>query len=177
MRDESTIVRQAIRGDIQSLSELLGQHYAFLYQYVLKLTMDKSKAEDITQETMLKAIEKIGTYRAKSKFSTWLIAIASRLVIDRARRSQRERKYVQEEGALRQLRYESLVRMNEWPAALEALGQLDQQQRMTVLLKYYYGYSQEEIAEMLDIPLGTVKSRIHAGIQLLRKELASYEEE
>ncbi|MCR2803335.1 RNA polymerase sigma factor SigY [Paenibacillus soyae] len=177
MHDEAAIIKQAVKGDIRSLSELLRLHYSFLYQYVLKLTMDKSKAEDITQETMLKAIEKIGTYKAKAKFSTWLIAIASRLVIDRARRSQRERRYVQEEGALRQLRYESLGRMNDWPDALEALGQLDENHRMAVLLKYYYGYAQEEIADMLDTPLGTVKSRIHAGIKQLRKEMAQDEEE
>lgn len=177
MYDEATIVKNAVKGDVQSLSELLRQHYSFLYQYVLKLTMDKSKAEDITQETMLKAIEKIGTYKGQSKFSTWLIAIASRLTIDRARRYKREQRYVQEEAAIRSLKYESLGRMNEWPDALEALGHLEENQRMAVLLKYYYGYSQEEIAEMLDTPLGTVKSRVHAGIKQLRKEMAHHDQE
>lgn len=176
MQNELTLVRKAVKGDIQSLSELLRQHYSFLYQYVLKLTMDKSRAEDVTQETMLKAIEKIGSYRAESKFSTWLIAIASRLVIDRARRSERERKWVHEEGALRALRYETLCRMNDWPDALQAIGELNEKLRMAVLLKYYYGYSQEEIANMLATPLGTVKSRIHAGIKQLRKELEDNEE-
>ncbi|REK71678.1 RNA polymerase sigma factor SigY [Paenibacillus paeoniae] len=176
--DESRLIQQAIQGDNRSLSELLRRHYSFLYQYALKLTMDKSRAEDITQDTMLKAIEKIGTYRAQSKFSTWLIAIASRLAIDRGRRSVRERKWVaEEEGALRALRYETLSRMNDWPDALQAIGELDEKLRMAVLLKYYYGYSQEEIAEMVDTPVGTVKSRIHAGMKQLRKELSGHEEE
>ncbi|MNH35900.1 RNA polymerase sigma factor SigY [compost metagenome] len=48
---------------------------------------------------------------------------------------------------------------------------------MPVLLKYYYGYAQEEIAAMLDIPVGTVKSRLHNGLKQLRKELAGHEEE
>jgi len=175
--DEALIVKKAAKGDAQALAELLRQHYSFLYQYVLKLTMDKSKAEDLTQETMLKAIEKIGTYKGQSKFSTWLIAIASRQAIDRARRFKLEQRYVQEEGAIRSLRYETLGRMNDWPDALEALGQLEENQRMAVLLKYYYGYSQEEIAEMLDTPLGTIKSRIHAGIKQLRKEMTQDEQE
>lgn len=175
--DETRLIQQAIQGDNRSLSELLRQNYSFLYQYALKLTMDKSRAEDITQDTMLKAIEKIGTYRAQSKFSTWLIAIASRIAIDRGRRSARERKWVEEEGALRALRYETLSRMNDWPDALQAIGELDEKLRMAVLLKYYYGYSQEEIAEIADTPVGTVKSRIHAGMKQLRKELSGHEEE
>lgn len=175
--DETRLIQQAVKGDTRSLSELLRRHYSFLYQYTLKLTMDKSRAEDITQDTMLKAIEKIGTYRGQSKFSTWLIAIASRLAIDKGRRRARERKWVEEEGALRALRYETLSRMNDWPEALQAIGELDEKLRMAVLLKYYYGYSQEEIAEMADVPVGTVKSRIHAGMKQLRKELSGYEEE
>lgn len=171
------LVKRAIKGDSQSLSELLRQHYSFLYQYALKLTMNKVKAEDVTQETMLKAIEKMDTFQGQSKFSTWLIAIASRLVIDRARRSERENKWLQEEGMLRSIRYEALNRMNEWPDALQALGELDERQRMAVLLKYYYGYSQEEIATMLDVALGTVKSRLHSGLKQLRKELTTNEEE
>ncbi|MBH5320159.1 RNA polymerase sigma factor SigY [Paenibacillus sp. GSMTC-2017] len=171
------LVKRAIKGDTHSLSELLRKHYSFLYQYSLKLTMNKVKAEDITQETMLKAIEKISTFQAESKFTTWLISIASRLVIDRARRSERENRWLQEEGELRSLRFEALIRMNDWPDALQALGELEERQRMAVLLKYYYGYSQEEIANMLDVPLGTVKSRLHAGIKQLRKELTASEEE
>ncbi|MOA50598.1 RNA polymerase sigma factor SigY [compost metagenome] len=67
--------------------------------------------------------------------------------------------------------------MDEWPEALQALGELKSEWRMPVLLKYYYGYAQEEIAAMLDIPVGTVKSRLHNGLKQLRKELAGHEEE
>ncbi|MFD0588784.1 RNA polymerase sigma factor SigY [Paenibacillus sp. GCM10027627] len=177
MLDEATLVKRAIKGDVRSLSELLRQHYSFLYQYSLKLTMDKNRAEDITQETMLKAVENISAFRSQSKFTTWLISIASRLVIDGARRREREKKWMQqEEGSLRLLRYESLGRMNEWPEALQAIGELDEKHRMAVLLKYYYGYSQEEIASMTDTPVGTVKSRLHQGLKQLREGLLSYEE-
>ncbi|MFD0962007.1 RNA polymerase sigma factor SigY [Paenibacillus chungangensis] len=169
-------MREAKRGQQRSLAELVQRNYSFLYHYALKLTMDKERAQDLTQETLLKAIERIGSFQAQSKFSTWLIAIASRLVIDRSRRIERERRWMQEEQqALRKLRYESMQRMGDWPEALQALGQLEERIRMPVLLKYYYGYSQEEIADMLEVPTGTVKSRLHTGLKQLRKELADDE--
>ncbi len=177
MYDETRLIKKAVRGDSLALSELLRQHYAFLYQYTLKITMNKNRAEDITQETMLKAIEKIASFQGKAKFSTWLITIASRLYVDRIRQMEREKQWLQEEKSLHGIRYESFRRMNDWPEALQALGELNSELRIPVLLKYYYGYAQEEIAKMLDIPAGTVKSRLHNGLKQLRKELTINEEE
>lgn len=176
MHDEKKLIKQAVRGDSRALSELLQQQYSFLYQYLLKVTMNKTRAEDLTQETMLKAIEKISTFQGKSKFSTWLITIASRLVVDRIRRNELEKHWLQEQQSLRSIRFDTLQQGNEWPEALQALGQLSSDIRIPVLLKYYYGYAQEEISSMLDIPVGTVKSRLHNGLKQLRKELTEHEE-
>ncbi|MGO4540202.1 RNA polymerase sigma factor SigY [Paenibacillus sp. 2TAB19] len=171
MVDEHGLIRKAARGDSHALSELLQQHYSFLYQYVLKLTMNKSYAEDVTQETMLRAIEKISGFQGKAKFSTWLITIASRIYVDRLRSKERERRWVQEEQTLRAIRYETQTMLGDWPEALDAIGRMAGDIRIAVLLKYYYGYAQEEIASMLDLPVGTVKSRLHNGLKQLRKEL------
>ncbi|OBZ08529.1 RNA polymerase sigma factor SigY [Bacillus sp. FJAT-26390] len=176
MHDETGLIKQAVRGDSRALSELLRQHYSFLYQYVLKVTMNKTRAEDITQETMLKAIEKIATFQYKARFSTWLITIASRLVVDRIRRNELEKNWIQSEQSMHAIRFETLQRGDDWPAALQALGELSSDIRIPVLLKYYYGYAQEEISTMLDIPVGTVKSRLHNGLKQLRKELTEHEE-
>ncbi|MBD2870910.1 RNA polymerase sigma factor SigY [Paenibacillus arenilitoris] len=176
MHDEAKLINKAVRGDSRALSELLREHYSFLYQYALKMTMNKMQAEDITQETMLRAIEKISGFQGRAKFSTWLLSIASRLFADRIRRKEREKAWLREEQSLRAIRYETLHKMDEWPEALQALGELSGEIRMPVLLKYYYGYAQEEIAAMLDVPVGTVKSRLHNGLKQLRKELAKHEE-
>ncbi|GBG11816.1 RNA polymerase sigma factor SigY [Paenibacillus agaridevorans] len=176
MEDEPKLVQLAIRGDTGALSELLRRNYVFLYQYALKLTMDRNRAEDIVQETALKAIEHIALFQGGSKFSTWLITIASRLVIDKARRSKRERRWLTEERYTRGFRFEVTSRLDEWPDAVEALAGLPEHHRVPILLKYYYGYSQEEISEMLKVPTGTIKSRLHAGIRRLREELRGHEQ-
>jgi len=172
VQEEIELIKQAINGDSRSLAELLRQNYSFLYQYLLKITMNKNRAEDLTQETMLRAIEKIDQFESKSKFSTWLITIASRLVIDRARRSYIERRWLEkEQEQTEQFAHNQFLQQQEWQLAIEAIRKLQEHVRIPILLKYYYGYSQDEIAEMINIPVGTVKSRLHSGMKLLRKEL------
>jgi RNA polymerase sigma-70 factor, ECF subfamily len=163
------------RKDSGAMAALLQQHYVFLHKYMLKVTMNRTLAEDLVQDTMVKAIENIGTYEGRSKFSTWLISIATRLYLDRLRRLKREKRWQENEQAqaLRALKFEALSAGSEWPDAAEALAELDDDVRLPILLKYYYGYTVDEIAAWMDIPSGTVKSRIHNGLKKLRKELTA----
>ncbi|MFD0715945.1 RNA polymerase sigma factor SigY [Paenibacillus sp. GCM10027626] len=169
--DEAEIARQAIRGNEQALAVLLQRNYPLLYRYMLKVTMNKTRAEDLVQETMLKAIERIATYQQRSKFSTWLIAIGTRLYMDEMRKQSRERKWQNDEQALQAIRFDVSLQQAEWPEALDVLASLPYEVRVPILLKHYYGYGYEEIAEWMNIPVGTVKSRLHNGLKQLRKEL------
>lgn len=169
--ESEAIIKQAIRGDEQALARLLRDHYTMLYRYLLKVTMNKSMTEDLVQDTMLRAIERIHTFRRQSKFSTWLISIGTRLYIDEMRKKKRERQWQSEEQALHALRFGAAMKQAEWDDALDALGKLSYDIRLPILLKYYYGYAYEEIAQWLNIPIGTVKSRLHNGLKQLRKEL------
>ncbi|KAI7259729.1 hypothetical protein KC345_g10235 [Hortaea werneckii] len=132
--------------------------------------MDPSLAEELAQDTMVRCMEKIGTYNGASAFSSWLITIASRLYIDRKRRWKLEAEWQQEQG-VRGIRWRFESRNIEWSEVLDALSHLSSVQRMAVLLKHYYGYGYDEIGIMLQIPSGTVKSRVAAGLGQLRKEL------
>ncbi|RAP73897.1 RNA polymerase sigma factor SigY [Paenibacillus montanisoli] len=176
LEDEEQLVIRAVRGDDRALADLLRHHYAMLYRYMLKVTMNKAMAEDMVQETMLKAIERIGAFRRQSQFSTWLISIATRRYIDEMRKKQREQKWQTQEQALQAIRFDAAMQRQDWPHALEALGTLSYEIRVPILLKYYYGYAYEEIAAWLDIPVGTVKSRLHNGLKQLRKELDANEQ-
>ncbi|MBC8079236.1 MAG: RNA polymerase sigma factor SigY [Gorillibacterium sp.] len=176
---EQRLTERARGGDLSALAELLSDNYPFLVKYLIKVTLHPQLAEDIAQETMLRALEKIKLYNERSKFSTWLIAIATRIFIDNRRRSMKERSILEEEvreqQAGRSLRFRLASQGGEWSEVLDALGQLSDDLRLAVVLKHYYGYSQKEIADIMGIPEGTVKSRIHSGLQALRKELTDHD--
>lgn len=174
--EEQRLIRLAQRGDNAALAELLHSHYAFVGKYLLKITLQPHLADDLTQDTMLRAMEKINLYNGKSKFSSWLITLATRLYIDGERKKKRERRYAEQEHALRELRWRTEHRDDNWPELLDALGRLAPAIRLPLILKHYYGYAYAEISGMLDIPEGTAKSRIHEGMRRLRKEMANDEE-
>ncbi|MFC0215562.1 RNA polymerase sigma factor SigY [Paenibacillus chartarius] len=173
--EEQAWIRDAQQGDALALSKLLQKHYGLLRSYLLSITLHTQLAEDLTQETMLRVMDRIGLYNGQSKFSSWLITIATRLFIDHQRRRKRERLWQEQELSLRKLRWQAGIRQQPWSDALDALGVLTEDVRTAIVLKHYYGYSYEEIGEMTDVPAGTVKSRVHNGIKQLRKELASDE--
>lgn len=175
--DESALIREAQQGSRTALSILLQQNYGFLMKYLLKITMQPAAAEDLAQETMLRCMEKIKLYNGSSKFSSWLITIASRMYIDGLRKKKRETLWQEQEQALRKLRWQMERAGGDWPDVLEALAGLSEEMRVPIILKHYYGYAYEEIADMLELPPGTVKSRVHNGLKSLRKELAEHDDE
>lgn len=164
-------IRCAQQGDTSALSSLLREHYTFLFKYLIKVTMDPLLAEDLVQDTMVRCMEKINTYNGSSSFSSWLITIATRIFIDRKRRWKREAEWKQQEQGVRSIRWRFESRGEEWSEVLDSLSRLPSAQRVAVLLKHYYGYSYEEIGVIMQIPSGTVKSRVSSGLNQLRKEL------
>jgi len=175
MEDKELIIR-AKRGDKHAFAQLFQQNYPFLVKYLLKVTLNLDHAEELAQETMTKSIEKIHLYENKSKFSSWLISIASNLFIDRERKKKREKKWMREEEIFRKLKWQTEIRNEEWNDALSALGKLQEDVRIPIILKHYYGYSYDEIGVMMKVSSGTIKSRVHYGIMTVRKELSMHEE-
>ncbi|NHN29993.1 RNA polymerase sigma factor SigY [Paenibacillus agricola] len=178
MTDERELVILAQKGDNQALSILFQQNYGFLKKYLIKTTLNLQAAEDLTQETLLRGMEKLHLYKEKSKFSSWLITIANRIYIDGLRKQTRERRWQEQEHitATRHLQWQLAQQGGEWDDVLSALHELSYEARAAIILKHYYGYSQEEIADMLGVPTGTIKSRIHNGLNHLRKELGEHGE-
>ncbi len=173
--DEKDLIKQAKKGDTLALSKLLEQNYSFLVKYLMKITLHPQIAEDLTQETMMKSIEKIQLYNGKSKFSSWLITIATNLYIDQQRKKKRETKWVEQEQALRKMKWHVANQNEEWTDVLDVLAQIDDKIRMSIVLKHYYGYSYKEIGKTMGIAEGTVKSRVSNGLKMVRKELAEHE--
>lgn len=157
--------------DDHTLAALLQANYQYILGYFIKLTQDPELAQDLTQETMVKAIKKSNQYRQEASFASWLISIGVNLYRDDWRRQKKLEK-----------RYDTLLERDTRSAPAElspintitlkqALLELPLKKRTPLVLKYYYDFSYEEIAAMMNIPVGTVRSRLHAAVQALRASL------
>lgn len=164
-------IKLAKKGDEEALAAVLLEQYDFVYHYLLKLTMHPAMAEDLTQDTMIKAIERINQYNPeKAKISTWLIQIGTNLWIDEKRRQKRAKKFINQNQLEWQLRHQS---SDDWLTVTTALETLKETHRIPVILKHYYGYGYEDIAKICNIPTGTVKSRLNIALKRLREELSN----
>lgn len=174
---EELLVKKIQNGDEDALAELLHIHYSFLYKYALKMTMDSVVTEEIVQDTMLKAYLNMKQFNGKSKFTTWLMTIATRTYVDSLRKKKRDRwlfkKAATEQNQLLKWRIESSNQ--EFDEVMEVIQKLDAIYRIPLLLKHYYGFSYEEIGQMMMVKEGTVKSRVHKSLNLVRKEINKYE--
>lgn len=175
--DERDLVKAAKKGDDGALATLFQGSYPFLLKYLLKLTFNLENAEDLAQETYSKAIENLSRFKGASKFSTWLISIATHLYLDQKRKQKREFTWLKQEKTGRKLKWETQNNNQAWDDVMEALGHLKDDFRVPIILKHYYGFSYEEIARIVKVPEGTVKSRVHKGIKTVRKELNPVNEE
>ena len=186
--DVVLVERVKERDDARAFDEIVRRHKNRIYSYVCRMTHDAPDAEDLTQEVFIRAYQSIGRFRADAAVDTWLYRIATNLVIDRFRRGQRAPQ-----------QWEPLDAEDDFLGALpdtdresdpEATAQLDELQRQVrkavstlppklrgaVVLHDIEGLSYEEVAEALGCPVGTVKSRLFNGRNLLRRKLAYYVE-
>lgn len=169
---EETLIQRAKQGDDAAFTALYRHHYSFLYRYIMKLTLQQELAEEIMQETMLKAYMKLSSFRGDSLFSTWLISIASRQFLDHQKKRKREqlREGKANQETIRRFKWEVQQKGYTWHEMWDALNELKAEERAPIILHYYYGFTYPEIASMLGMREGTVKSRAHHGLKKIRKE-------
>ena len=183
--EEQELLTRAKGGDKAALSALIEQNYKTLNGFIIKLTGDIYHSEDLLQETLMKAIINIKSYKGESKFSTWLIKTALNLYRNNYNR-QKKIKFDElsddsfvSNGSEVEDKIETKLQVEE---VLKELQALSYEKRVTFILKHYYGYSLEEISNIMGCAEGTVKSRLHNTIKGLKimfksKEVSIYEKE
>lgn len=166
-------------GDRESLAVLVGRYEAGLFALLVRMTGgDAHRADDLFQETFLRAVRAAATFDGSKRFRPWLTTIAVNLVRDEARK-RKLRGEVALEGGDSDVRWsvphapgetpeESATRGDEAARVQQALVRLSEKEREIVLLHYYDCMTLAEAAETLAIPLGTVKSRLHGALERLR---------
>lgn len=164
--DETDCITRAQRGEVAAFSELVARYQERIYRFLLRLTRSQEDARELAQETFLSAYQALPRWRPEARLSTWLFRIARNQALDRLRRTQRVEFVALDEGLADHIPAdtptpEAALQARQRIAALEgALARLSVEHREILLLRDIEDLSYEDIAEVLGIGLGTVKSRI-----------------
>lgn len=176
-------IKQVLKGDQNAFGEIVEIYKDKVFQLAYRMLGNRHEAEDIAQEAFIRAYVNIQSYNINLKFSTWLYRIATNLCIDRIRKKKPDY-YLDAEvaGTDGLTMYSQIPSKTSLPEddieSLElqdtiqrAISKLPEKYRSVIVLKYIEELSLNEISEILDMPLGTVKTRIHRGRETLRKQL------
>lgn len=179
------IILDVKKGDQQAFAELVELYKDKVYQISYRMVGNVHEAQDIAQEAFLRAYMNIETYDVDRKFSTWLFRIVTNLSIDRLRKKKPDYYMDQEVDGTTGLTLSSQIaatdelpedqvityELQDWIQG-EILN-LPSKYRSAIILKYIEDLSLKEISDVLDLPIATVKTRIHRGREALRKRLSN----
>jgi RNA polymerase sigma-70 factor (ECF subfamily) len=171
--------RIAERGDPAAFRELYEAYGPRVKAYMMRQGADAGTAEDLAQETLLTVWRKAALYAGdRGSMTTWVFAIARNLRIDRLRREVPWQELPEgrlTEASSEPLPDEAMAEKERQERVQAALAELPPEQKDVVILAYLEGLSHSEIAERLELPLGTVKSRMRIAYQKIRQTLESLE--
>ncbi len=167
------LVASARAGDLEAFSELVRRYQGHVWRLSFHLVRSETVADDVTQEALVRAYRFLPRYRGDSKFSTWLFSITRNCALDELRRAERRWRLAGRVERDVAASGDHSVRVE----VREALGGLPVALREPVVLIDMFGASYAEVASMLGVPLGTVKSRVHRARELLAFALVPTDEE
>ncbi|REK59985.1 MAG: RNA polymerase sigma factor SigW [Thermobacillus sp.] len=180
---EARLARKALKGDQQAFAEIVGLYQDKLYHMAFRMLGSRQEAEDVVQEAFLRVYRNLDRYDAGMKFSTWIYRIATNLCIDRLRKRKAtyslDAESTEHEGLDGYAVIPSDDRTPESEMLLsetqrivrQAIDTLPAKYKSVMVLRYLHDLPLQEIGEVLDMPVTTVKTRVHRGREYLRKKL------
>jgi RNA polymerase sigma-70 factor, ECF subfamily len=168
---DSELMRQVRGGRTAALATLFERHHARLYRYCLRMTNQRSAAEDLVQDVFMKMLKYKATFRDDSEFMPWMFGIGRNACLAHLRRTADDRAPHSEQDVetLAQEPTEDARERDEAEIVRRALQQLPVERREVLVLSRYEFKSYEEIAVLLDCSVGAVKVRVHRAIKQLRE--------
>ena len=181
MSSDEELVARSMGGDLDSFNQLVLRWERPIYALAYRVIGREEDARDVAQETFLRAFRALSGFKGQAKFSSWLYRITLNLCRDWIRKERRTPVSQAPEGidiielageATPGATIEQLVGRSQLARAVsKAMASLPEEQRTAIILKEYHGLTFQEIADMLDCPLSTVKTRLYQGLSVVRKQL------
>lgn len=182
---EAWLIKRVQRGDVKAYETLIGAYEKLIYNLCLKILKDQEESADAAQEVCLKIWRQIGSFKGTAKFSTWVYRMTTNQCLDMLRKNKRKETEVslylsEEEGKEEKMTdaqsiwedmSEHLARKELGVIVMQGLEEIKEEYRIILILREMEERSYEEIAQILDLSLGTVKSRLSRARQALKKIL------
>ena len=180
-QDEQLLIRQAQAGDTAAFAALVEMHAQFVFNLALRIVNEVQEAEDIAQETFLRAWQGVSGFRAEAQLRTWLYRITINLCYNRLPRLKADFEALDPADAILLAETTRSVEAGLLTAEMRqqiytAVDDLPAMYRLLITLRHMDGYSYQEIADITQMPPGTVKSVLFRARQQLRQALTAYEE-
>jgi RNA polymerase sigma-70 factor (ECF subfamily) len=181
-RSDEELVARATAGDLESFNQLVSRWERPIYALAYRTLGREEDARDVVQEAFLRAYRGLKGFKGQAKFSSWLYRITLNLCRDWIRRERRTpivqppagtdpSTYADEQVAPTTSVEELVAQRQMSEAVAQAMAELPDEQRTAILLKEYHGLTFQEIADTLQCPLSTVKTRLYQGLSVLRRRL------
>lgn len=183
MTNEREWIRQVLSGDQDAFAHLVAEYEKQVYHLCLKMVGNAEDAEDLAQEAFFKAWKGLKFYKFESSFSTWLYRLTTNVCIDHLRKQKRQAAASltlddEENGQELELPdrepmpEEQLLKKERQQQLQQAMGKLEEEARLILTLRVVEDLSYEQIAQIMDLKIGTVKSRIARARERLKNILA-----
>ncbi len=169
--EDRDLVIKAAEGSVDAFNLLVSRHEKRVFNYLLRIVGQREDALDLTQDVFLKAYQNLTKLGDVERFSPWLFRIAHNEAFSLLRRNRPDTAELLFEPPTADLR-DGMFPVEMSLAVGRALGRLTAEQREAVVLKIFQGFKFEEMAEILDVPLSTIKSRLYAALDVLKGALA-----
>ena len=185
---DKELAASAAAGNEGAFAELLGRYERPIFSLIYRMVRDRALAEDLAQEAFIRAFNAVSSYDPRYKFSSWIFKIANNHTIDHLRRHKLDTVSIDGSPHARTAQEEEQTRLvvastDENPQEYvehrelgdqieQAIGKLRPEYRTAVLLRHVEGYTYDEISQIMDLPLGTVKTYLHRARGELKEMLA-----
>ncbi len=175
MVDEQTLIARAQRGDVHAYEALVREYETLAFRAAFLITRDEHEAADTTQEAFIRAYRALGSFKTDQPFRPWLLQIVTNQALNRVQAGQRRARMTE--------RYAQAMITDQDPPSperrlaereqnerlLQAVRQLKPEEQTLIALRYFLELPEAEVAQALNVPRGTIKSRLHRTLARLRE--------